>query len=174
MTNGSISVKLAPDYEMSAVQKQLENTHSENDILMNDIFFPNISISQFRNQARLDGTVTEHRLKDALIDAMASVNDELAPLKAEYTETAEQDGITLATIPSSTINQESILVYRYRRAVTCLALANLYERYTSYDTTNDGEKKAELLQNSINQLRRDARFAIADILKKHRVDVELI
>lgn len=67
-----------------------------------------------------------------------------------------------------------MLIYRYKRAVNCLALANLYERYASYDSTNDGEKKMDLLKDSINELRRDARFAISDIIGKRRVDAELI
>ncbi|MBN6064182.1 head completion/stabilization protein [Aggregatibacter actinomycetemcomitans] len=168
MSDGSISIKLAPDYEMGAVQKQVEDYGQGEDLVLNDTFFPPINISDFRNQARVDGTVTTTRLKDALIEAIASVNDELSDFKqhskADY----------FADIPCAKINNESVLVYRYRRAVTCLALANLYERYASYDTGNDGEKKMELLQNSINELRRDARFAISDILKRPRVDAELI
>ncbi|MGC6246658.1 head completion/stabilization protein, partial [Pasteurella multocida] len=81
---------------------------------------------------------------------------------------------TLAEMPSGMIGNQSVLVYRYKRAVYCLALANLYERYASYDTTNDGEKKMELLQESINQIRRDARFAINDILGRRRITTELI
>lgn len=168
MSDGSISIKLAPDYEMGAVQKQVEDYGQGEDLVLNDLFFPPLKISDFRNQARLDGTVTTPRLKDALIEAIAAVNDELEEFKQRSTSEA------FADIPCPKINNESVLVYRYRRAVTCLALANLYERYTSYDTTNDGEKKAELLKDSINELRRDARFAISDILKRPRVDAELI
>lgn len=168
MSDGSISIKLAPDYEMGAVQKQVEDYGQGEDLVLNDLFFPPLKISDFRNQARLDGTVTTARLKDALIEAIAAVNDELEEFKQRSTSEA------FANIPCPKINNESVLVYRYRRAVTCLALANLYERYTSYDTTNDGEKKAELLKEAINELRRDARFAISDILKRTRVDAELI
>lgn len=168
MSDGSISIKLAPDYEMGAVQKQVEDYGQGEDLVLNDLFFPPLKISDFRNQARLDGTVTTDRLKDALIEAIAAVNDELEEFKQHSTSEFFTD------IPCAKINNESVLVYRYRRAVTCLALANLYERYTSYDITNDGEKKAELLKDSINELRRDARFAISDILKRPRVDAELI
>ena len=168
MSDGSISIKLAPDYEMGAVQKQVEDYGQGEDLVLNDLFFPPLKISDFRNQARLDGTVTTARLKDALIEAIAAVNDELEEFKQRSTSEA------FADIPCQKINNESVLVYRYRRAVTCLALANIYERYSSYDTTNDGEKKTELLKDSIDQLRRDARFAISDILKRPRVDAELI
>lgn len=168
MSDGSISIKLAPDYEMKAVQKIVEDYGQGEDIIKNDGYFPDIKISDFRNQTRIDGTVTTARLKDALIEAIASVNQELRTFKAQ------NPLATLASVESTTINNESLLVYRYKRAVHCLAQANLYERYASYDTTNDGEKKMELLQESIGQLRRDARFAVADILNKHRITAELI
>ena len=168
MSDGAISIKLAPDYEMGAVQKQLEDYGTGEDIIRNDNFFPDISLSDFRNQYRADGTVTEQRLQDALIEAIASVNDELSTFKAQ------SEHNFLEQIPATSINGESVLIYRYKRAVNCLALANLYERYASYDSTNDGEKKMDLLKDSINELRRDARFAISDIIGKRRVDAELI
>lgn len=154
MSDGSISVKLAPDYEMGQIQKTVEAYGQGEDIIQNDGYFPDIKLSDCRNQTRIDGTVTTARLKDALIEAMASVNDELREFKAQHTVAM------LALVTSQHINGESVLVYRYKRAVNCLALANLYERYAGYDTTNDGEKKMELLQESIGQLRRDARFAV--------------
>lgn len=168
MSDGSISIKLAPDYEMKAVQKAVESYGEDEDLILNDSFFPKISISEFRNVARIDGTITTARLKDALMEAIASVNDELANYKSKQTVA------TLSAVENAKIGGQNILAYRYKRAVHCLAQANLYERYASYDTTNDGEKKMELLQESIGQLRRDARFAISDILKCNRINVELI
>ena len=99
---------------------------------------------------------------------MASVNAELSTFKTQ----SKHDGLEQITAPY--INGESVLIYRYKRAVSCLALANLYERYAGYDTTNDGERKMEMLQESIDQLRRDARFAVSDMLATHRINVELI
>ncbi|MCK3658569.1 phage head protein [Pasteurellaceae bacterium Pebbles2] len=168
MSDGAISIKLAPNYAMKPLQSAVENLAEMQDEIQNDGYFPPISISHFRNQARLDGTVTTARLKHALIEAMASVNEELHTFKTTAKHTALLDEI------SPQIDGESLLVYRYRRAVYCLATANLYERYASYDTTNDGEKKMEMLQESINDLRRDARFAIADIQQKTRLNVELL
>lgn len=169
MSDGTISIKLAPSYEMHGVQQRVETYPPEQDIITNDGFFPAISIAAARNEMRVDGTITTARLKDALIESMASVNAELQLLKAKHpTATA------LNQLDTATINAENLAEYRYKRAVKCLALANIYERYASYDTTNDGEKKMELLQDSIDQLRRDARFAISDLLSKHRINVELI
>ena len=45
MSDGAISIKLAHDYEMGAVQKQLEDYGTGEDIIRNDDFFPDISLS---------------------------------------------------------------------------------------------------------------------------------
>ena len=155
MSDGAISVKLAPDYEMGEVQQQLNDYDTLDDIISNDGFFPDMSLSQFRNQYRADGTITTQRLQDALIEGMASVNAELSTFKTQ----SKHDGLEQITAPY--INGESVLIYRY-------------ERYASYDSTNDGEKKMAQLKDSIDELRRDARFAISDILGRKRVDAELI
>ncbi|HDX1153315.1 MULTISPECIES: head completion/stabilization protein [Pasteurella] len=168
MSDGTISIKIAQNYDMRSVQEQVERDKQNEAFIQNDEFFPNIVISEFRNASRLDGTVTIDRLKEALFEAIASVNDELKHFKQSATHA------TLAEIPSLTVGNQSVLVYRYKRAVYCLAQANLYERYASYDTTNDGEKKMELLQESIEQIRRDARFAINDIIGRPRITTELI
>lgn len=168
MSDGAISVKLAPDYEMGEVQQQLNDYDTLDDIISNDGFFPDMSLTQFRNQYRADGTITTQRLQDALIEGIASVNEELSMFKTQ----SKRDSLEQITAPF--INGESVLIYRYKRAVSCLALANLYERYASYDSTNDGEKKMAQLKDSIDELRRDARFAISDILGRKRVDAELI
>lgn len=168
MSDGTISIKIAQNYDMRSVQEQVERDKQNEAFIQNDEFFPNIVISEFRNASRLDGTVTIDRLKEALFEAIASVNDELKHFKQSATHA------TLAEIPSLTVGNQSVLVYSYKRAVYCLAQANLYERYASYDTTNDGEKKMELLQESIEQIRRDARFAINDIIGRPRITTELI
>ncbi|HHT7764245.1 head completion/stabilization protein [Pasteurella multocida] len=168
MSDGTISIKIAQDYDMKSVQQAVERDKQDEEFIQNDEFFPNIVISEFRNASRLDGTVTIDRLKEALFESIASVNDELKEFRKKSTYA------TLAEMPSGMVGNQSVLVYRYKRAVYCLALANLYERYASYDTTNDGEKKMELLQESIDQIRRDARFAINDILGRRRITTELI
>lgn len=168
MSDGTISIKIAQNYDMQSVQERVERDKKDEEFIQNDEFFPNIVISEFRNASRLDGTVTIDRLKEALFEAIASVNDELNEFKNASTYA------TLAEMPSCTVGNQSVLVYRYKRAIYCLALANLYERYASYDTTNDGEKKMELLQESIDQIRRDARFAINDIIGRPRITTELI
>lgn len=169
MSDGSISIKLAPDYQMQGIQRQLDEIKQENDIISNEPFFPNVSITDFRNLMRLDGTVTEARLIEALVEAMESCNDDLS----QFAMAHQTDG-TLENIKAPQIKGKSVLVHKYLRAVHCLAQANLFERYASFDNTNEGDKKMELLSEGIDKLRRDARFALEDIKGNTRLNVELI
>lgn len=134
----------------------------------NNGFFPDISLSDMRNAMRTDGTVSENRLKNAVIEAIATVNAELAPLRKR------SQAFSLEQIECDHIDGESLLVQRYKRAVFCLATANLYERYRSYDSTKDGAEKAQEFEQSVDDLRRDARFAIRDLLQIQRWTAELI
>ena len=98
---------------MGEVQQQLNDYDTSDDIISNDGFFPDMSLSQFRNQYRADGTITTQRLQDALIEGMASVNAELSTFKTQ----SKRDSLEQIIAPS--INGESVLIYRYKRAVSC-------------------------------------------------------
>lgn len=139
--------------------------------ITNDGFFPDIDPVDAREVLRMDGTVTAERLSHSLIDAIATVNDEVGAWKATQIAAAH---LTLADVPASEINGDSILVHRYKRAVYALTKANLTERYRDFDSTNAGNKKADQMETPIDDLRRDARWAISDILGIGRNTVELI
>ncbi|EBW1331267.1 head protein, partial [Salmonella enterica subsp. enterica serovar Enteritidis] len=59
-------------------------------------------------------------------------------------------------------------------AVFCNAKANLTERYRDIDTTLNGNKKADALEPSIEDLQRDAVWAIQRIKGTTHNIVELI
>ncbi|AXV96153.1 head completion/stabilization protein [Ralstonia pseudosolanacearum] len=137
----------------------------------NDGFFPDIDVDQARAAMRLDGTVTPERLRAALVEAVLSLNDELAAWKSG--QVAAGCG-TLAAVPAQQIDGHSRHVHRYLRAVCCTAMAWLIERYRSFDATATGERKAEAENASVDDLRRDARWAVSDITGAPRTTVELI
>ncbi|MBR8314240.1 head completion/stabilization protein [Burkholderia dolosa] len=139
--------------------------------ITNDAFYPDVSLEHARDTMRLDGTVTDARLRHELLAAIASVNDELRAARSAWREA----GITrLADVPADQLDGESVLLQHYRRAVYCLAKATLIERYRDYDTTGDGARRADELEPQSDELRRDARWAISDIVGRPRVTVELI
>lgn len=134
-------------------------------------FWPAISLPDLRETVRLDGTVTTARLTHAVIDAITSVNRDLA----DWRRARQAEGhATLAAVPSEVINNESVHLHSYRRAVYAMTRANLLERYTDYSATSDGVKGADAKIISSDDLYRDARFAIRDILGTTHNTVELI
>lgn len=135
-------------------------------VITNDGFFPDIDLTHLRSAMRLDGSVTGERLETAAIAAILSVNADLAPLK--------NDTATLADLPSPQINGQPANLHLYRRAVYSMAAAELHERYRNYSSTGQGSDAADELLPGIDELKRDARFAIRDLLKQVRLTVELI
>lgn len=134
-------------------------------------FWPAIDPVKIRASQRIDSSITPDRLRAALIEAIASVNGELAVWKdAQILATYN----TLADVPAETVDNVSILVHRYERAVGCMAKADVTERMRDFDTTNEGHRQADALDPVIDELRRDARWAINAILGVNRSTVELI
>lgn len=143
-------------------------------IIENDGWFPNIALAEIRDAMRLDGTVTDARLVQAVVDAVLHVNRELAPWQALHV----QAGITmLADVPATRINRESRLLAQYRRAVYSTAKADLIERYRDYDSTATSladKKSMEWLDEAPGTQRRNAQWAIADMVGRSHLTVELI
>lgn len=123
--------------------------------ITNAPFWPAISLCALRDTVRLDGTVT-------------SVNRDLA----QWRNARESEGH--ATLAAEPINGESVHLHSYRRAVYAMTRANLLERYTDYSATGDGIKGADAKEISSDDLYRDARFAIRDIIGTTHTTVELI
>lgn len=134
-------------------------------------WWPEVSAVALRAAARLDGTVTQERLRAAGLFAIASVQSELAPWKAARMAEGHE---SMAVVPAGTVGGVSVLVSLYLRAVYALVQADLNERYRDFDTTGAGDKRADELCTRVDELRRDARWAISDILGVRRTTVELI
>ena len=139
-------------------------------IVRNDGWFPDIDLKDMREVMRLDGTVTQTRLKQAVIAAIIYVNTDLQL----WQESQKKNHHRLENIPSTDIACESILTINYKRAVYCMAKADLIERYRDYDTTGEGNKKVEWLESSPGEQRRNAHWAIADIIRRRHLTVEII
>ena len=139
--------------------------------IANDGFFPDIDVDQAYAAMRLDGTVTPERLRASLVEAVLSVNAELQAWKAAQMAFGRE---TLANVPAAKIDGQSAHLHRYHRAVHCLAAAWLIERYRTIDATATGDRKAEAENLGVDDLRRDARWAISDLTGVGRTTVELI
>lgn len=139
--------------------------------ITSDAFWPEIDPVEIREAQRIDGTVPPKRLRMAIIEAIASTNNALR----QWREDQLAAGITtLAAVSAEEIDGTSIHVYRYLRAVGCLAKALLLERHRDIDTTGKGDKKADAVTDPIDDCRRDHLNALADITARPRITVELI
>ncbi|MFV2945248.1 head completion/stabilization protein [Pseudomonas japonica] len=136
-----------------------------------DAFWPSIDIDKLRESLRIDASVTAARLETAIIAAAISVNDELD----RWRQDRQAEGIsTLADFPSSPVEGTTKHLYLYGRAIEAATGAEVCERYRGYDTTGSGSKKTEEDAPTIEDYRRDHRWAIRDFLGKSRTTVELL
>lgn len=157
---------------MSLMAIEPVQTAASPDIIKNDGWFPDLSLSVVRDVLRFDGTVTDARLIAATVSAMLSVNRQLADWQKH-----QQGYLSLHDVPASQINQESCLLNLYRRAVFSTIKADLLEKYRDYDSTasslND-KKTLEWIDNAPAEERRNAHWAIADMVGRLHMTVELI
>jgi hypothetical protein len=147
------------------------DTPANADKLTNDGWFPDIDLRDLREAMRLDGTVTYERLRPSALDAMLSINAELGSWQAAQVATGYAD---LAGVPAPMLNGESAHVQRYRRAVYNLVRADLTEQYRGFDSTKTGGQKAEELEMTICESRRNMRWAVNGIRGIPRSTIELI
>jgi hypothetical protein len=136
-----------------------------------DPFWPSIDLDALRGTLRLDASVTAVRLETATIAAAITINREFKT----WRETQQAAGYaTLAEVPADKVKDVSENVHLYLRAIYTATGAEICERYRSFDTTNSGNQNADDLTPSIDELRRDQRWAVRDFLGLGRTTVELI
>lgn len=134
-------------------------------------WWPDIDPARIRTAYRIREAVTHDRLREALIAAIITVGNDLADWQADQLAAGHA---SLAAIPAPRIDGESRLLLCYRRAVALYAKAEIVERYRDIDITGPGERRAEDMEPSIGELRRDALHAVRDLLGRTRTMVDLI
>lgn len=146
------------------------NRNSEDVLITSEPFFPSISSKAVREALRFDGSVTDPRLIPAIESAIIEVNEQLESLISKANSLAE---ISNKKITTNGV-EKPITQVLYFRAVAAAVGAELNEKYRAYDTTNNGGHKADELTPTIDDYRRDLRFAIRDLKKLRRLNVELV
>lgn len=139
--------------------------------ITNDGWWPDLDGEDVRAALRLDSSISAVRLEVAVVNAILSVNQELAA----YQLAQQALGYTnLAAVSGPLIQNKKRPMHLYLRAVYCTAGAELAERYRGYDSTNDGNTNADELTPSVDEYRRDARWAVRDLTRVSRTTVELL
>lgn len=139
--------------------------------ITNDGFFPDIDMAEIRGLARVTTVISDERLRASIIAAIITVERDLSAWVAKQRRTGFD---SLAAVPSPKIDGKSRLLSLYIRAVALFAKAELIERMRDFDTTAAGGKAVDELDGTAGSLRRDATYAVRDILGVLRIDVELI
>lgn len=142
-----------------------------NATITNHSFFPAIDLEDFRDVMRVDNVASAPRARHALYSAMLDVNGRLSSWMLDQQSNGFEK---LEDAPEKAGHPIGAKKELYLRAVYSIAKSTLIERYKDYDTTSSGSKRAEDLTSTIDELRRDAFWAINDIAEVRRTTVELI
>lgn len=132
-------------------------------------FMPNLSVKDFSDCMKLDGTVTPARMSYALKDAALSVCREL---RAWTANALHQNGHI--TLEGYDLANDTDKCFSFKKAVYNLAKAKLTEHYRDYDTGKDANTRGNELTSTIDTCYRNTRTAIADIKDEPHSTVELI
>lgn len=139
------------------------------DIVTTPPFMPDLSVKEFGDAMKLDGTVTPARMAYALKDASISVCRELTPFALEILS----QGL-FETLDEYDIENGSQHTFSFKKAVYNTAKAQLTEHYRDYDTGRDASARSKELTPTIDSCYRNARNAIADITGKPHSTIELV
>ena len=134
-------------------------------------WYPYIDLADARTVLRVDGAVSDPRLTECLALSVSAVED---MLDAWHQQQLALGRDRLVDVPSKQIAGESRLVLLYRRAVYAYAQAELIEHYRNYDATGSLDRRADALDPTADDCRRNVRYAVRDILGRPRADVELL
>lgn len=137
----------------------------EEPVIKNTAFFPDVDPKRMREEMRLEQTVTPVRLRTAIIAAMVETNAELAEWRDYQLSCGYQ---LLENVPTDMLDGESVRVFHYFNAVRAMTTATLYEKYRGVDASAKGDKKADSIDPTIDEMWRDMRWSIARIQDKAR------
>ncbi|MFA9487161.1 MULTISPECIES: head completion/stabilization protein [unclassified Moraxella] len=129
-------------------------------------FFPSVSVADVRDFVRVDGSVTDARLHQIILEETLDVMRLLDPL----TKKAGR----LTDLSTVFIDGKNAFEVWYFSAVANGVGAKVCEKYRNYDSTNKGNDKAAELSATIDEYRRNKMWALAQMQGRNQTVVELI
>ena len=139
--------------------------------LTNQPFWPDMSLERLSVDYRIPndleyGTVAEHCRQ-----AMTDINLRLY----EYRKTQQEKGYTrLDEVPAETVDDESILLMLYRRAVSFRCKATVCRDYPTIDRREPAENQAKSSEETEGLYLRLADEAVRSFLEMSDITVELL
>lgn len=139
--------------------------------ITNNGFWPDIEPDTFRERHRIDTTITPGRVEHALSIAMRDINRQLADFQALQSD----EGIYASdAVPAEPWQIPGHTTELYQQAVFSEAHARILESYRNYSATRDGDERGEIKDEAAEDYRRDARWAVSEIIGEPHTTVELI
>ena len=135
-------------------------------VIKSDPFFPQIALDDIREKIRIDGSVTNERLKQNIIEEVIDVNRLLKVLKSKASQLSDLSEGEVDDLPETD--------YLYFSAVSNGVAAKVNEKYRSYDSSNAGLRNLEDSSLTIDEYRRNKQWAIQQLLGENHTVVELI
>lgn len=142
------------------------NPTPQHEKISTNAFFPDVSINDIRDIVKIDGSVTDARLKQAIFEEIIDVNRLLVSLI--------QPDTNLTQLSKNKVNEKTDTEILYFSAISNGVAAKVCEKYRGYDSTNTGNKRADDLTLTIDEYRRNKHWAIQQLLKQNQTTIELI
>ena len=142
------------------------NTTPSQIIIESDPFYPSVGLDHIREIVRIDGAVTNERLKQTIIEEVIDLNRLLISLQ---TNVAKLSGLSKTIIDGKPDTD-----YLYLSAIANGVAAKVNENYRNYDSSKSGAKKAEQAECTVDDYRRNRQWAIQQLLGENHTVVELI
>lgn len=146
------------------------STSNENDSVLGNAWFPAVSIKEFEELYRITGVVGDDQRKHFLQSALNLIAIELVTLK-----TLNPDAEHFTDIDSEAFGENSTVnIFDFKTAVYALAKSISNEQYRNYDSTKSGHDRADAIDETVCQYQRQSHEAVRRLLKKTRIDCELL
>ena len=128
----------------------------------NELFYPVIDINDFRARRQLDDSHSTDRVVDALQQAIAQVNSELAEWSCAQVKRGYD---TLQSVPGAQLGSCNTNILAYNRAVYSTAQAILNRRWweVSNTTVSANQATRDSLANACDDLERERWEALQQI-----------
>ncbi|WP_108449113.1 head completion/stabilization protein [Halomonas sp. BN3-1] len=156
---------------MSLIAYNVPTSEAPAESIENNGFWPALDAQDYRAAERVDGSITDARVDMALRVAMADINRQLANWQQDRQASGST---TIDDVEAPDWMPPNSYALLYRRAVYATATASLMERYRDHSATGDGDERGEGKDLAADDYRRDARWAVSEILGKAHTTVELI
>ncbi|MDN8165526.1 head completion/stabilization protein [Acinetobacter baumannii] len=141
------------------------NTPSQIEI-KSDPFYPFVALDCIREIVRIDGAVTNERLKQIIIEEVIDINRLLIRLKGQASKLSDLSKLQVNDLPETD--------YLYLSAIANGVAAKVNENYRNYGSSDSGVKKAKEAEYTVDDYRRNKQWAIQQLLGEDHTVVELI